>query len=139
MYHTHVQKIKHGGTRYYQLVFKPLFLIESIQIYIFGRESSVLCGGGLFHLERHKDDSGTTHHTYHTRYYRGEAAARQQSPNPQTNFSTREYYTLNSNQLTLLVVGASNKVKMYTTGILHHVQVFHTVRCIHVIAHVGCL
>ena len=44
----------------------------------FGRESSIWCGGDPFHLDRHhKDMPGTTHHTYHTRYDRGEPAAGQ--------------------------------------------------------------
>ena len=43
---------------------------EHSNVYIFGGESSsVMCEGGLFHLERHyKDVPGTAHHTYHTRY-----------------------------------------------------------------------
>ena len=71
----------------------------------FGRESSIWCGGDPFHLDRHhKDMPGTTHHTYHTRYDRGEPAASSSSTssNSHTNCSTREYYTLYSKQLALL-------------------------------------
>ena len=48
-------------------VFKPLFLIGSIQTFFCSRESSVLCGRGLLQLEHHEDMPGTTRHTY-TRY-----------------------------------------------------------------------